>query len=121
MSYEKLVREVSKMLDVAKAASERADVKELTEESSKEAVDEFIGVVQGDIETTKNEGENIIARLRAGVISKDVAKKQLKNLLTNKCGEMLGLMMKARGVPSDFSVSEENIRKALSDINSRLS
>ena len=118
----KIRRDVSKIFDIAQKTN--ADVqKEVVpkEFATAEETEKTLAKMSDKIETTKNQGENILSRLRAGVISRDVAKKQMKNLLTEQCGELLGIVMRYKGKAPDLEVSEDQIREAMSKVSQQLS
>lgn len=120
MSEEQIIHDVSKMMEVAQKVN--AESEDLPSEfSTKEETDKTVAKLENNIETMKNRGENILSRLRAGVISRDVAKKQMKNLLINGCGDMLGVMMKINKVSPDINISEDDIKAAMEDVNKKLS
>ena len=118
----KIRKDVSKIFDIAQKTN--ADVqKEVVpkEFATAEESEKTLAKMSDKIETTKNQGENILSRLRAGVISRDVAKKQMKNLLTEQCGELLGIVMRYKGIAPDLEVSEDQIREAMSKVSQQLS
>lgn len=118
----KIRAEVAKMFDVAQKANAESATEVVPKEfATKEETEKTLTKIGDKIETTKNEGENILSRLRAGVISRDVAKKQMKNLLMNQCGELLGITMRYKGIAPDLKVSEDQIKEAMSKVSQQLS
>mgnify|MGYP007092195696 CR=1 FL=1 len=118
----KIRADVAKMFDVAQKANAEAEGEVVPKEfATKEETEKTLTKLGDKIETTKNQGENILSRLRAGVISRDVAKKQMKNLLMNQCSELLGITMRYKGIAPDLKVSEDQIKEAMSKVSQQLS
>lgn len=116
-------RDVTKILDVAQAtnAELQKDKAIPSEFSTADRAEKTLASMSERVETTKNQGENILSRLRAGVINQDVAKKQMKDLLTNECGELLGIVMRYKGIAPDLKINEDQIREAMSKVSQKLS
>lgn len=121
MSETTITKEIKKLYDAAQKINENEkDLKSL-EGAGQEEVDKVLDKLNHNVELTKNRGENIISRLKAGVISQDVAKKQMKTLLNNQAAEMLGVILRAGGYKSDLTVTEDDIKEAVSKITQQLS
>ncbi len=118
----KIRKDVAKIFDVAQKTNSALQKEVVPKEfATAEETEKTLSKMSDKIETTKNQGENILSRLRAGVISRDVAKKQMKDLLTNECGELLGIVMRYKGIAPDLEVSEDQIREAMSQVSQQLS
>lgn len=121
MSETTIAKEVKNLYDAAQKINENeTDIANL-EGATKEDVDRILDRMNHDVEVTKNRGENIISRLNSGVISQDVAKKQMKALLNEQAAKVLGVLLRAGGYKSDITVTEDDIKEAVRKITQQLS
>lgn len=118
----KIKRNVEKMLEAAvKTAKEEAAKTKIGEIDSVEKADKLVNNLNDRVESMRTEGDNIISRLRNGLISKDVAKKQMKNLFIETCGTMMGHVMQFKGVNADLDNKEQAIDEAIARVTTQLS
>ena len=121
MNDERRVKaEIMNIFDAAQKENAASDVVS-SEYATKEDVDKFVAKLETNNEKTQNRADNILSRLRSGVISQDVAKKQMKNLLNDSLAVAMGTLLKFRGVPNNITVTEEQIQKAIETVNQKLS
>ena len=117
---EKAVREIKKMFEAMQAVNTE-ETKNGSAELTSEKVDNAILKMQEGVEKMRSEGENIVSRYRSGIIGRDVAKSRMRDLLSRKCEELLGLTLYAQGVDPTAKVNEERIRAALGEVIAKLS
>ena len=115
----KIRSEIKQLFDEAQKVNASSNVVE-SEYATKDDVDNFISKLENDNEDTKSQAENIISRFKYGVISEDVAKKRMKNLLNSKLSNLMGILMKFKGVPTNVTVTEEQIQTAIDTVNQKL-
>lgn len=121
MSETTIAKEIKNLYDAAQRVNENEKSLANLEGASREEIDKIIDKMSHGVELTKNRGENIISRMKAGIISQDVAKKQMKTLLNDQAAQVLGILLRAGGYKSDLSVTEEDIKEAVQKINQQLS
>lgn len=118
----RIKRNVEKMLaaavETAKAEAAKVPIEEV---DSMEKADKLVNNMSDDIESMRTSGDNIISRLKNGLISKDVAKKQMKNLCIAECGKMIGRIMQFKGVNPDLDNKEQAIDEAIARVTTQLS
>ena len=118
----KIKRNVEKMLEAAvKTARDEAAKTKIGEIDSVEKADKLVNNLNDRVESMRTEGDNIISRLQNGLISKDVAKKQMKNLFIETCGTMMGHVMQFKGVNPDLDNKEQAIDEAIARVTTQLS
>ena len=121
MSEATITKEIKNLYDAAQKINENEkDLKSL-QNAGQEEVEKVLDRLNHDVELTKNRGENIVSRLKAGIISPDVAKKQMKALLNAQAAEVLGVLLRAGGYKSDLTVTEDDIKEVVSKITQQLS
>lgn len=117
---DKAIREIKKMFDAIQAVN-KEESKNGSADITNERVDNAILKMQESVEKMRSDGENIVSRYRSGIIGRDVARSRMRDLLSRKCEELLGLTMYARGVDPNAKVNEDQIRAALGEVTSKLS
>lgn len=117
---EKSVREIKNMFEAMQAVN-KEETKNNTDGLMSERVDDALLKMQDGVEKLRSEGENIVSRYRSGVIGRDVARSRMRDLLSRKCEELLGLTMYARGINPNMEVTEDQIRAALGEVKAKLS
>lgn len=118
-NQDKFAKSVKTLIDNAQELNK--ENKEPIESLTSEMVDSEIKRMNDDIELTRNRAENIISRLEAGIISAEVAKKQMKKVLNEECTKMLADLMKYGGISPGLSITEDDIKEAMKKIEIKLS
>ncbi len=121
MSQTTLTKEIKNLYEAAQKVNEQEKAIGELAGSTREEVDKVLDRLNHGVELTKNRGENIISRLRAGIISQDVAKKQMKALLNDQAAQLLGVLLRAGDYKSDISVTEDDIKEVVNKITQQLS
>ena len=117
-NQDKFAKSVKTLIDNAQELNK--ENKEPIESLTSEMVDSEIKRMNDDIELTRNRAENIISRLEAGIISGEVAKKQMKKVLNEECTKMLADLMKYGGISPGLSITEDDIKEAMKKIDRKV-
>ena len=88
---------------------------------TREAVDKELNRIDQNIELTKNRAENITSRLEAGIISAEVAKKQMRKLLTEETTKLMADILRYKGVAPNLTITTEEVEKVMQKIDLNLS
>jgi hypothetical protein len=114
---EKFIQEVKGVLDAAVERGKEAEKALPAASMTNEQVDNELKRMEHQVELTRNRAENITSRYQAGIINKDVAKKQMKNLLTEECTQLISDMIRFKGVAPNTEVTVDQIKEAMRKIN----
>ena len=119
-NQQKFAESVRDMINSAQELNKGKDEVSL-ESLTREAVDSELTRIDHDIELTKNRAENITSRLEAGVISAEVAKKQMNKLLSEEATKLMADILRYRGVAPNLTITTEDVEKAMKKIELNLS
>lgn len=118
---DKFVQDVKSLLDTAIERGKEMEKAAPASAMSEEQISNELKRMDHQVELTRNRAENITSRFHAGIISADVAKKQMRNVLMEECTQLIADMVRFGNVAPDTTVTVDQIKEAMRKVNIDLS